>query len=218
VDRTLRFYWYHGDTTVYWELLEEGTQQRLEFWFIHQFLPLYLTWHERFVFFHTGGVVCEGKSLFFVAPSMGGKSTMTQTFLKYGHRLITDDTLPTFMEEQTPYYCPAVPYFRPYRAYETLGEKALNYSTSCGRVDMIYVLQSASAESRIAIDEVCGVEKFAILRKNGLIYSSSFMRIVHTAYLARFLNGVRVFTLRRPWDLARIDEVYEAVVRHAEGV
>jgi hypothetical protein len=214
VYETLRFYWRHGEREIFVEHCEKGDERLEAFWFVHQFLPLYLAWREDFVFFHAAGIQAEDRAIFFLAPSNGGKSTMTGVFLRHGHRLITDDTLPTYMYEDAPMYCPAVPYFRPYRAYETLGEHTEAFDARCGRVDTFYLLRKAPSDAPVRIKEIKGMRKFAELRRNGLIYSANFMHLEHTAYLFDFLRRVKVFAVERPWNIQRLDEVYEAIVEH----
>ncbi len=97
VEDVVRFYWIDGKRTIYYELNEKGDTNLLSFWFIHLLLPLYMTLENMYDFLHAGAVEVEGKPIFFIAPSMGGKSTMTDYFIKQGHPLVSDDKVPTFI-------------------------------------------------------------------------------------------------------------------------
>ena len=99
VKDVVRFYWIGGEDMIYYELEALGNAKLLGFWFIHLLLPLYMTLEGKYEFFHAGAVEIEGKPIFFIAPSMGGKSTMTDYFIKQGHTLISDDKVPTFIED-----------------------------------------------------------------------------------------------------------------------
>ena len=60
----------------------------LEYWCFHIVLPIFFTIEETFDFLHAGAVEVEGKLILFVAESFGGKSTMTDFFMKQGHTSI----------------------------------------------------------------------------------------------------------------------------------
>ena len=90
----VRFYWNGDERTIYYELDNKGEINLLGFWFIHLFFPLYLTLENMYDFLHAGAVEVAGKPILFIEPSMGGKSTMTDYFIKQGHLLISDHYCP----------------------------------------------------------------------------------------------------------------------------
>lgn len=217
-ERIVRFSWRHGERTVRYELLEEGNADLLAFWFIHLFQPLYMTFERLSVFFHSGAVEIDGAAIAFIAPSTGGKSTMTDCFLEHGHSLVTDDILPIWLEDDYVVCAPSFPYHRPFRAPETLGYPTDNYKTNFRPLKALYVLEKGDANSATVIDPLRGYRKFEALKKSGLVYTFDFMTLSHNGILASLLNYVKVFRVTRPWNMSRIDEVYREIRRHAQNL
>ncbi|WP_292663684.1 hypothetical protein [Nitratifractor sp.] len=214
-ERIVRFSWRHGERTVRYELLEEGNADLLAFWFIHLFQPLYMTFEGLSVFFHSGAVEIEGAAIAFIAPSTGGKSTMTHCFLTHGHSLITDDILPIWLDGDHVVCAPSFPYYRPFRAPETLGYFTDNYTTDFRPLQALYVLEKGDADTPTVIDALQGYRKFEALKKSGLVYTFDFMTLSHNRILSSLLNYVKVFRVTRPWDMSRLDEVYREIQGHA---
>ena len=129
VQDVVTFYWVSGERTIYYELNEEGDANLLSFWFIHLLLPLYMTLENMYDFLHAGAVEVDGKPIFFIAPSMGGKSTMTDYFIKQGHTLVSDDKVPTFIQDEKFIAVGSHPYHRPYRKFEELGYRVEKFTT-----------------------------------------------------------------------------------------
>ena len=215
-ENVARFYWRHGERSVYYERLAEGDADRFAFWFIHLFQPLYMTFEELSISFHSGAVEVDGDAIAFIAPSMGGKSTMTDVFLRQGHSLITDDILPVRREGDRVTCAPSFPYHRPFRAPETLGYPTDNYRTDFRRLKALYILEKGDPESRTVIEALHGFRKFEALKELGLVYTFRFMTLTHNRLLGELLNRVNAFRVTRPWDISRIDEVYREIRKHAE--
>lgn len=214
VKDVVTFYWVGGERTIYYTLGKEGNADLLAFWFIHLLLPLYLTLENMYDFLHAGAVEVKGKPIFFIAPSMGGKSTMTDYFIKQGHRLVSDDKVPTFIENGEFTAVGSHPYHRPYRKFEELGYRVEKFTSEFNPIHAFYVLEQ-SDEEEIMIEEVKGFAKFDMLLANYL-YMFPWLKPKRLKYLAQMLNKVRVFRVIRPWDMKRLPDVYEAVVRHSE--
>ena len=217
-ENVARFYWRHGEDRIYYERLEEGDTERFAFWFIHLFQPLYMTFEELSIFFHSGAVEIDGDAIAFIAPSMGGKSTMTDVFLKQGHPLITDDILPVRREDDRVVCAPSFPYHRPFRATETLGYPTENYRTDFRRLKALYLLDKGAPESRTVIEALHGFRKFEALKELGLVYTFRFMTLTHNRLLGDLLDRVDVFRITRPWNMERIGEVYRKIRRHTENL
>jgi hypothetical protein len=213
----VRFYWIYGTRHLYYELLERGDDARLAFWFIHMFFPLYLTMEKIFKMMHCSAVEIEGKTVIFTAPYKTGKSTLADYFLKQGHTLITDDILPTFIENGIPMCHSSFPYHRPFRMSETLGHHTERFLASAKPIDTIYILQDGEEKSGICIEPCRGVEKFTRLKKNGIIYTFDFMNLPHDKHLFEMLNHVEVFTVSRPWGMAYLPDLYKSIVTHHKG-
>ena len=82
-----------GEDTIYYRLYKEGTQELAEYWLSHTFLPILFTMENIYYFLHAGAVEIDSKPILFVADSFGGKSTMTDFFIKKGHTMICFSSL-----------------------------------------------------------------------------------------------------------------------------
>lgn len=121
VKDVVTFVWYSGTLEVEYISHENFTEELLEYWCMHLMLPLFFTIEETYDFLHAGAVEVEEKSILFMANSFGGKSTLTDFFLKKGHTLISDDKVGIFKKQEGFLLVPSHPHHRPYRERETLG-------------------------------------------------------------------------------------------------
>lgn len=217
VKDVVRFYWRGGTQNIYYEIGEKGNAHLLSFWFIHLLLPLYMTLENMYDFLHAGAVEVEGKPIFFIAPSMGGKSTMTDYFIKRGHTLISDDKVPTFIDDGKFMAVGSHPYHRPYRKYEELGYRVENFTTDFKSIHAFYTLEKAESDVEVSIKEITGFKKFDALLPNYL-YTFSWLRPERLKYLSKMLNDVRVFHVHVPWDMERLSEVHDMICEHSKGI
>ncbi|MGC9350559.1 MAG: hypothetical protein ACP5D3_01065 [Sulfurovum sp.] len=215
VKDVVRFYWVGGERSIYYELGEKGDANLLSFWFIHLLLPLYMTLQDMYDFFHVGAVEVEGKPIFFIAPSMGGKSTMTDYFIKQGHTLISDDKVPTFIADGRFMAVGSHPYHRPYRKFEELGYRVKKFSSHFKPIHAFYTLEGVEDDAEITIEEVKGFAKFDALFPNYL-YMFSYLKPTRLKYLSQMLNSINVFRVKVPWDRERLGEVYDTIVAHSK--
>lgn len=213
VEGVVRFYWKSAHNTLCYELLENGNVQLLSFWLVHLFLPLYFTLEGVYEIFHGGAVESEGGALMFAAPSMGGKSTMIDYFLRRGHSLVSDDKIATLVEGGEFRLVPSHPYHRPYRKFEVLGDLSPSFSSHSCALHALYLLDRNEEGAEITIEELHGFEKFNALRHHYL-YPFDFLRLRRFRYLSRILDSVPVFRIRRPWSIQKIPDVYEAILEH----
>ena len=214
VNDIVKFYWIGGERTIYYEIGEKGDAGLLGFWFIHLLLPLYMTLENMYDFLHAGAVEVDGKPIFFIAPSMGGKSTMTDYFIKQGHLLISDDKVPTFISDGKFMAVGSHPYHRPYRKFEELGYRVENFTTNFKPIYAFYELEGVEGDANITIEEITGFAKFDTLLPNYL-YTLHWLRTERLKYLAKMLNTIRVFHVQVPWDIQRLDEVYDRICKHS---
>lgn len=217
VKDVVTFYWTGGERTIYYELDEKGDSHLLSFWFIHLLFPLYMTFENMYDFLHAGGVEVEGKPVFFIAPSMGGKSTMTDFFIKQGHPLISDDKVPTFIKNNTFMAVGSHPYHRPYRKFEDLGYRVEDFTAEFKPIHAFYALKGTEGDSDILIREVKGFQRFDVLLPNYL-YMFSHLKPNRLKYLAQMLNTVKVFRVTVPWDMERLGEVHDMICEHSKGI
>jgi len=215
VEDIVKFYWLGGERTIYYEWSEKGDANLLGFWFTHQLLPIYLTLENMYDFLHAGAVEVEGKPILFIAPSMGGKSTMTDYFIKQGHTLFSDDKVPTFIKDGKFMAVGSHPYHRPYRKFEELGYRVKNFTTDFKPIHAFYELEGVESDVEITIEEIKGFAKFDTLLTNYL-YMFSWMRPERLKYLSGMSNGIRVFHVKVPWDKERLGEVHDVICRHSK--
>lgn len=214
VKDVVSFYWLSGQSTIYFELGKAGNTELLTFWFTHILLPAYFTLENRYDFLHAGAVEIEGKPVLFIAPSMGGKSTMTDYFIKQGHGLISDDKVPTYIEDKQFIAVPSHPHHRPYRRFEDLGYRVDNMFKHAAPIHAFYALECDNKDSSISITEINGFKKFEMLLPNYL-YSFNFLRTQRLKYLAEMVNHIPVYLVNRPWDMGLLGDVHDAIFQHS---
>ena len=217
VKDVVRFYWVGGERTIFYELDEQGDANLLSFWFVHLLLPLFFTLESMYDFLHAGAVEVAGKPILFIAPSMGGKSTLTDYFIHKGHVLVSDDKVPTFIEDEEFMAVGSHPYHRPYRKFEELGYRVETFATECKPIHAFYALERREADAAVLIEEITGFVKFDTLLPNYL-YMFSFLKPRRLQYLSAMLNRIRVFRVQVPWDLERLGEVHDAICTHSNEV
>lgn len=217
VKDVVRFYWIGGEGIIYYELDEEGDAALLGFWLIHLLLPLYFTLENKYDFLHAGAVEVDGKPIFFIAPSMGGKSTMTDYFIKQGHTLISDDKVATFIDKGRFMAVGSHPYHRPYRKFEELGYRVDNFAIEIKSIHAFYVLESVAKDAPIYIEEIKGFEKFNTLLPNYL-YPFSHLKPRGLHYLSSMLTTIKMFRVKVPWDMARLKDVHRMICEHSHDL
>lgn len=213
VKDVVRFYWRGGDTNIYYIIDEKGNVELLSFWFLHLLLPLFFTLENMYDFLHGGAVEVCDKSIILTAPSMGGKSTLTEYFLKRGHKLISDDKIPTFINGDELLITGSHPHYRPYRKFEDLGFHTDNFMTYNTPVDSLYYLKKSEKDSPVNIHKITGFQKFDTIFPNYL-YMFNFLKSHRLNYLSQLLNQLQVFEISIPWKLHRIPEVYNKIRNH----
>jgi len=213
VENVISFVWETQSNRISYRLLEEATTDIFKFWLYHIVLPIYFSIGEVYKFLHAGAVEIEEKSVLFMAPSHGGKSTLTDYFIKQGHRLVTDDKLATYEENGNYFAVPSHPYHRPYRKVEVLGDFCDKAATSIRPIHAIYVLDKRERDAKVTIRELKGVEKFSRLHEGGEM-NFSFFTPEYVKYLGKLANRVRVFSIIVPHDIKRLEEVYLKIKEH----
>jgi hypothetical protein len=209
--------WTGGEPVISYRLHGEGTRELLVFWFVHVFVPLHLTLERGWDFIHAAAVEIGGSPVLFVAPSTGGKSTLGDYFLKRGHPMLADDKVATFLHDGKYWVVPSHPHHRPFREFEVLGYPIENFAAQAGPVRAFYALEAGEPQSRVEISEVAGFRKFENLLPNYL-FSFRFLKEQRMRWLAQLADQSRVFRVRRPWNLDRMHEVYEAICTHASSL
>jgi len=217
VENVISFSWQTQDGKISYRFLEEATEDIFRFWLYHLVLPIYLSIAQIYKFLHAGAVEIEGKPVLFMAPSHGGKSTLTDYFIQKGHALVTDDKMATFEKDGIYYAVPSHPYHRPFRTVEVLGHLCDNPATEIKPIHAIYILKKSELTADINIRRLKGVEKFSRLHEGGEM-NFSFFTSDYVAYLSGLANHVDVFEINVPHDLNRLEEVYRSIKKHTETI
>jgi serine kinase of HPr protein (carbohydrate metabolism regulator) len=180
-------------------------------------LPLFFTIEETYDFLHAGAVEIDGKPILFIAESFGGKSTMTDFFLKHGHILVSDDKVAIYENNGEFLSVPSHPHHRPHRAMEDLGFFVENIAKEPKPIHAIYELEKSDADVKIKIEQINGVEKFKSLRYASEI-NIFFLKQKRFEFLMRMANVVTAYKVCVPWDMERLKEVHDAIYAHSEKI
>jgi hypothetical protein len=208
----LKLVWFPEDRTIGYERGEGYTPQRLRFWIYHTFLPLLFQMEDMYHILHVGSVEVNGKAVIFLAPSFGGKSTLTDYFLQRGHRLLSDDTLAIEKRDDGSFNAVASwPYHRPYRQPEVLGKLTENFVTEPLEIAGVYQLDKVDADETVSLSVLKGVEKFKTLHM-GTFIPLFFLKERSFTFHTCFAQSVSVKRISIPWDTVRLQEVYRCIV------
>ncbi|MCO4846159.1 MAG: hypothetical protein KC427_09090 [Sulfurovum sp.] len=206
--------------TLMWDALDKKiiytkgknyTPKRLQFWVFHTFFPIVLELEHIYRILHVGSVEIEGKPVLFSAFSFGGKSTMTDYFIKKGHTMLSDDSMAIDKRGEVYYAIASYPFHRPYREPETLGYAVENFATEPKPLHAVYLLEKSEPDAPVEIHEIKGIEKFKAFHYSSFI-DFSFMKQERFAFFTEMAKHVPVYKVNVPWDLDRLDEVYKAIV------
>lgn len=211
------FQWHGGEPTLYYQAGQACTQELLVFWFVHLVLPLYLTLERSYDFIHAAAVEVADEPILFIAASTGGKSTLGDYFLKRGHPMLSDDKVATYFHQGKFFAVPSHPHHRPFRQAEVLGYPVENFARCARPIHACYLLEQGAPEVNVRITEIKGFRKFEELLPNYL-FSFQFLKEQRLRWLAQLADQSLVFRVRRPWDMARMQEVYEAICAHSRAI
>ncbi len=217
VDDVLSFFWEKGSSTIYYDIHNNGDERLLKYWLLHTFLPIYLTIENRYELIHAGGVEIDKQAVLFIAPSFGGKSTLSNYFIQKQHPMLSDDRVALKEDNGTIMTVSSYPYHRPYRQTEDLGIPVKNFIKEKMPLHCIYVLQAVDAKQEIDFTLLKGIDKFKALQYNfdfnlPLNKANSFQLIAKIAAI------IPVYKISIPWDLDRLEEVYQAICEHSKHI
>jgi len=217
VKDVVTFFWQSGTLTLEYMRHDNFTEDLLKYWAIHVVLPTFFIIEGIYDFIHAGAVEIDEKPVLFIAKSFGGKSTMTDYFMKQGHTMISDDKVATFQKHGHFYAVPSFAYHRPYRNIEDLGFCVQNFAQIPRTMNAFYALNSVEGDHEVKIETLKGIEKFKSLR-NAKEMNLFFHEKKQAEFLAQLMQKVSVFKVDVPWNLDRLDEVYEAIVCHHKSL
>lgn len=217
VKDVVSFFWGSGSLTLEYIPHVNFTPELLKYWCLHIVLPIFFTAEETYDFLHAGAVEIDNKPILFIAESFGGKSTLTDFFLQLGHTIISDDKVATYQDKGLFYSVPSHPHHRPYRKMEDLGFFIKNFATISKPMHAAYSLKKAEADAKITITKLTGTEKFISLR-----YASDinlyFLKPKRFNFLMQMANKLPVYQVTVPWDMDRLNEVHDHIVKHSNNI
>lgn len=217
VKGVVTFFWHSGTLVLDYIKHDNFTEYLLKYWVLHVVLPVFFIIEGIYDFLHAGAVEVEGEPVLFIAPSMGGKSTMTDYFMKQGHTMISDDKVATFQKDGHFYAVPSYSYHRPYRNTEDMGKLVNNFAHIARKMHVIYALEGVSSNKEVTIKQLSGIENFKPLR-DAKEMNLFFHESTQLGYLSKIAGTVSVFRVTVPWDVERLDEVYSAIIQHQQNL
>ena len=204
-------YWDSKNRNIFYQKKENYSSNRLRFWIFHTFFPFIIEKEEIAHTLHVGSVVIKNRATLFTAPSFGGKSTLTNYFLKQNHKLISDDNLSIKEIDNNFYAIPSYPFYRPYRKVESLGEYSTNFAQKPKRIETIFKLKRVASKEKVEIREIKGVEKFETT-----IYMSFIQLPFQTkrrfVFFTKMANALKIYEITIPWDKRELPNIYNQII------
>lgn len=191
--------------------------RRLRFWIFHTFFPMVLELEHIYRILHVGSVEIKGKPVLFSAFSFGGKSTLTDYFIKQGHTMLSDDSMAIDKRKDGYYAISSYPFHRPYREAETLGHPVENFATEPKPLHAVYLLEKSEPDVAVEINELKGIEKFKAFHYSSFV-DFSFMKQERFDFFTEMAKHIPIYKIKVPWDLDRLDEVYKAIVENSTEI
>lgn len=213
VDEVVTFFWRSHTSTIEYYPDKKFSPALLKYWTLHTLLPIFLTIEEYCYFLHSGAVEIHNRSVLLMAESFGGKSTITNFFIKQGHNLISDDKVAILNKRGRLMAVPSYPYIRPYRKIEDLGYSVHNISKTPKPIYAIYILHRIKSDAAIRIYEIQGIEKYKALLFGSEI-NLSFLRSKRFEEHCHLSENIPIFKISLPWDIERLEEVYKIIINH----
>lgn len=179
--------------------------EQIEFWFLHVFLPIYLSLFRDGYFFHGAAVEKHGVVQAFVGPTRSGKSTLVEAMLARGYRLYADDKFRITTEEGVVVVHASHGRFRPYRKTEDLGVPARRRGQKAAPLAGLFILETRDASSSLERAPLSGAEAVARLMES-ILYSFQRFRGQGLKTAAGLAEAGLVYGLRRPWGREHLAE------------
>ncbi len=205
------FVWQAGRHTIAYEPHTHFTPKLLEMWTLSLLLIVKFTLEDKYDMFHAAAIEVEGKCIAFKANCRGGKSTLTDYFVRQGYTMFSDDILGIYHKDETYFAVPSYPYLQPNRQIEDLGHSILNIAEEPKPLKAIYLLKKVKPDAPILIEKVTGIEKF------NSFHDRSFLELTFlNQYLfkkqCRMTLDIPVYRITVPWNKKRLEEVKCAIL------
>jgi len=214
VEGTLEFLWRSGSRTIDYRRNSRCDSEILRYWLLHTFVPLVLELERIYRLLHVGAVEVSGKAMLFSAFSGGGKSTLTDHFLREGHPLLSDDSLGIRSDGAGGWYAvPSYPYCRPYRQAESLGKRIRNFASVPLPVGAVYLLERSDPAQAISIEAVEGIKKYEALLHSSFI-DFDFMTRERFDFFSSMAREIPLYRVRYPDGREHLPALYQRLTGH----
>jgi hypothetical protein len=213
-----------GDAQIRCAYGPGGSVVHMQQWMLHCALPLHILIERHLEFLHGGSVQIGEKAVAFLAASGVGKSTLVEHFVQRGHGFLTDDKLGVVRREGRYFSVPSTPFLSTDDA-KLHWKRAPNYVRGMVPLSALYVLTPADPAAAPAVEPLHAARAPFELGCRSEVRLPERVRsrlglaradVAGFAFACELASRVRVNQLIVPRTLARLPEVYDAVVADVE--
>lgn len=230
----------NGDTLIVSTYPEVG-EDRLRLYILGTGIGLILL-QQQILPLHGSCIAIDGKAYAILGHSGAGKSTLASVLLNKGYRLLSDDIIPIVMLDNNPIAIPSYPQqklwqesldalnlsqsdYHPIYNRETKFTVPVQQHFHSETLPLAGVIELVKSDGDASIHPISGMERYLMLfnhtYRNFLVTGGGLMDW-HFNYLARFINRITVYRLRRPrvgfsaHDLASLllNAIHEEAAKH----
>ena len=211
VDQQFSFSWDNNTDLIQVDSANVPDLQLLTFWLLHSILPIYLILRHSSFFLHASVANIDEEAVIFVAPSLGGKSTMADHVVRSGFNFLSDDKVRLLSSSNRYRALPSHPYRRPSRELEALGEYTENFTRHSLPINSIFSLKLVDSLQPVRASEVLGLRKFELL-KDACLYAPASLSAVQIRNVLELSQQCTVHSVEVPSSITRLPEALEAIL------
>jgi hypothetical protein len=201
-----------SDNLIKFESVASVGDDLVSFWFVHQVLPMYLSYLKGWDFLHAAAIEEKGHAVLFLAPSLGGKSTMAEYFVSVGHGLISDDKVAVKLIAGRISAIASHDRYRPYRKVEDLGKKAPASSSNELPIKAVFLLKPVNKSHSIKIERMTRQQGFDTYVDSSL-FDADRLSVHIMGSLGALAKQIPMFRIEVPQDKNRLPEVYQHIAK-----
>ncbi|HBS85742.1 MAG: hypothetical protein A2W91_13435 [Bacteroidetes bacterium GWF2_38_335] len=184
---------------------------------------------------HGSAIDINGAGLVVSGLSGAGKSTLAMGFINKGFKILNDDVCVISFAEEQPQIMPGFPHVKLWAdSIRNFGKEPSQYERIRENIEKhrleitnsflpkpvpfkILIVLGVKNSEGIEIEEIKGVEKFNLLRKNthrfqyvdGLLKQQD-----HFTAIGKMANKLKIFTVQRPRKGFSVDEIIETIIKN----
>ncbi len=217
IQNIVTFVWQIGSQTITYVPHSQFTLKRLHFWLLYRLLALKFMFEYQYNIFHVGAVSIGGECVAFAANCYGGKSTLTDFFVRQGYTMFSDDVLGIYQKGERYFAVPSFPYVLLRNKSEDMGYPINNVAGTPKPLKAIYVLEKSQPDASVLIEKVTGVEKFKVFPGRSLLDLDFLDQSRFKKHCSMAIN-IPIYRITVPRDKKRLEEVKCAIVAHSSDV